>query len=247
MKRSMVTVLSIFVMIFLLMAASVPAVGCIGARAASMGYAGVSCVNDATAAYWNPSLIPDIDSGFSYGNDAINRFHFALVQNSFGFSLYYADDGHSYITAVKGLRLSDSFSIGGGITLHHYGSSSLLPDCGQTEFEFGLIGSATLKVSNFKFAVLIQDYNVRPSLCYESDYFTLVYESYDCFNYYDLKHVRLGCELKIGFLALRYGIESHDSLTIYTYGVGIKLGDNIEIDYYHPNYNHYRYSISLTL
>ena len=49
---------TLIITIVLLMVLSVPVGACIGSRAAGMGYAGVACVNDATAAYWNPSLSP---------------------------------------------------------------------------------------------------------------------------------------------------------------------------------------------
>ena len=204
----------------MLLLVSSPASACIGARQASMGWAGVAISDDATASYWNPAALVWAKDGFMYGSIWGSK-DFAAKYDSFGFH-YVQDWNKSYWQVGYGHLIDNNTAIGFNIGWSEY-------DYGHPHPSADL--SFAYKRDNVSFGVLAQDFiNIRPEFAYSTKYITIVVGSYDlfdmCRHFNDdggsLQKVYTGLELRpTSYLALRGGRNSGYEELIY--GAGISL------------------------
>lgn len=215
--------------------------GCIGTRAASMGYAGVASVNDSTVIYWNPALLSEAPNGFQFQHDVspqVDNFNgeyviprlamsFSLKQDNIGFC-YVENLGREYYILGVGFKLTDKLSIGACLDLDSkYGRDFVLSaDC-----------SINYRLNdNWNFAILCQSFqNYRPSMAYVTGKTTICFELYDITDEVKSQHTRIGIEQKFGNLFLRIGannfkpyLKNTNNYATFYYGISYEF-KNIEI------------------
>ena len=202
-----------------------PAAACIGARAASMGYANVAGVNDATAAYWNPSLIPFLEPQVSFDTFCIVLpvpgwepvLHYtsqSVITGSFGI-VHNTNQTREYYMISYAHKLSDTLSLSAGISL----------DFRYNRYQgYGLVLSGTYRNDWLTLAVLAQDTNIRPSVAIGTDHILVCAEIYDAFDEYFVRHLRIGAELKYKWITAKVGYNGRDDGFNETEGYSIGLG-----------------------
>jgi hypothetical protein len=205
-----------------------PCWACIGARAAGMSKAQVACVDDATAAYWNPAMIPYLQNGISFEINSEYSSNIteyvSLINKDFGFYYLYYTDGRSYLGLSKSIIANDAATYSLGIMLSHQEPN---PD-----YFIDFLGSINYKINNLNLALLIISDNLRPSIAYSNNNFTICLELYDALNLYRLYEKKIGVEYKYSIISLRSGLSRQCGIdaTDYSYGLGIGP-DNFTIDF----------------
>jgi hypothetical protein len=191
------------VTLILLFAISLPAQACIGARAAGMGYAQIACVDDASAAYWNFAALPDLKNSFEfteYYNPRLrsSNISFAIIQGNYGFC-YVNETVREYTFLSYGKKINNDLSYGVAIGAEHYFWNN------QSDIN----GAFALKYKNdyIDLGLLIQNYNVRPSIALQTKNIVFAIELYDAFGDYPSKRLRSGLEYNLNIFSFRIGEE----------------------------------------
>jgi hypothetical protein len=212
----------IILVIGLLLLVSSPAYGCIGARAAGMGYANVAAVNDATAAYWNPSSMAA--NSIEFGTVIIGNqteYFVSFTDNHWSFYKFDYYNQGNFWGINHSFRLTRSITASIGV--FYDADDGLLPSF-----------SATYQAKNLRYAILANGGNVRPSVSFQNEWFTACYESYDVFRQSNDQEQRFGIEIKYKEIAFRKGYKYVDTpmetFSVNTYGLGFTF-KNISLDY----------------
>jgi hypothetical protein len=227
MKKVLISVVLIFML-------SSPSLGCIGARQAAMGWAGVAISDDATVSYWNPANIWAKD-GFYWENFG-ERTALAIKQSNYGF--HYVDEwDKTYWRLSYGNKTSNNSAFGisvGWEEYHGYFSDYKGPSADI---------SYIYKKDHFTYAILAQNIgNIRPTIAYQNNFITITTSIYDIFNLCPLRHFQTGIEVTpIPFISFRGGYNGF--YEIFTYGIGVKTSF-MSLDLVHL-FNENHYSITL--
>lgn len=213
--------------------------------AISMGRGGtnVAVADDASATYWNPAGLiqlerPELE--YTHGEN-INYEHFfcyaqPIDENSaFGFNLSRRNFGSIDTAITDWLKLSysrkinDKLSLGTNLTLgkkyDNIDGSVISPE--QTGYPFYIeniflsidLGALYNLSKNVKVGLLLQDMsNIRPGISFKlKNNLLLAFEGYVVGNFYDLRHFRSGLEIKINKnISIRTGCAIEDSKLYYT-------------------------------
>jgi len=233
---------------------SIPAQGCIGARQAAMGWAGVAISDDATASYWNPATFPWARNGL-FCENIYDNIAIALKHDEWGFA--FADQyDKTYFEFSHSFMLSSNTAIGIAAGWHADKRNEpniiicdgyILVPVPQTIANLynGPMASVSfISVHDYiNFGVLLQGITVRPGICLKTDGLAVSGEIYDLFGICDNFHYRFGVEFTpVSFLSLRGGYNSeHERVT---YGVGIRASFvSIDMVHYYDDENYYSVSL----
>jgi hypothetical protein len=206
-----------------------PAQACMGARAFGMGFANEP--TDATATYWAPALLEEVDSLFVVGYcDKPNQFvsYLGLDFGNWGFMFVRSDDGNYDYSQI---------AYGGQISEHLYAGIA-----------WGNVNNLNLVYldDSWFVSLLVQDWHPRVTAAYSTERLTLACEIYDLMDHIELRHIRLGMECRFNNLSLRcgceYGFRDHEP--IFFVGVGFKIND-VKFDFACSTNNRLAFSIGL--
>lgn len=211
---------------------NIPCMACITARASGMGWAYVSVVDDASAVYWNPAIIPIVNNTIILGNmsEPYGQKYLIIKSGSIGF-LALDEITDQYYKLATGKEILTNLYIGGSI---EYGKTAF------NEKSWNIDLSILYKFYKFNLGLLLQHIDdVRPSISWHDKNFTFAIDGYDILNKYDYKNTRLGFEYKIYFLSVRGGYEINQGSNCENVHNGYNLSYGIGL-----NFNKIKFDIS---
>lgn len=208
---------------------------CSGAVPAGRGYTNVAIADDATAVYYNPAGLiqlerPELDITLGWG---INYKAFLCYgkplndKNAIGLNFSFKDND-SWLKLGYSRKLSDKLSLGTNLTIENEFSKDIL------NIDLGILYKPNNKI---QLGCLWQGYSsghdhiLRPGITFKpNNKYLISFESYDATDYAHCRHFCSGLEKKVNDkLGLRIGF-----MTLYfNQGNGITAGasyrkDNLE-------------------